>query len=99
MQRTEWNVRNSDGTAILTLAGTLTGGSKRTAEFASKLGKPMLHLSKEETANPAEELRQFIAEHGIMVLSVAGPRASKEPGIAEFVKATLTQAFTYNEPS
>src|SRR5436189_4749506 len=35
-QRTEWNVRDSDGTVIFSIAAGLTGGSKLTAEFAAK---------------------------------------------------------------
>ena len=33
LQRTEWNVRDSDATVIFTLSSQLSGGSKRTAEF------------------------------------------------------------------
>jgi len=40
LQRTEWNVRDSHGTVIFTLSEELTGGSKRTAEFAEKHQKP-----------------------------------------------------------
>jgi hypothetical protein len=36
LQRTEWNVRDSDGTVIFTIAAKLAGGLKRTAEFANK---------------------------------------------------------------
>ena len=39
-QRTEWNVRDSDGTVIFSLAPALTGGSKKTIEFAIKHEKP-----------------------------------------------------------
>jgi hypothetical protein len=45
LQRTEWNVRDSDGTVIFTIAAKLAGGSKRTVEFAHKHGKPLLHIS------------------------------------------------------
>ena len=44
--RTEWNVRDSDGTVIFSLAARLGGGSMRTLEFAQRAGKPVLHLSK-----------------------------------------------------
>jgi len=37
-QRTEWNVRDSDGTVIFSLAPEVTGGSKLTAEFAARHG-------------------------------------------------------------
>ena len=45
--RTEWNVRDSDGTVIFTIKATLTGGSRKTAEFAENHCKPCLHLSAE----------------------------------------------------
>src|SRR5579872_54855 len=45
-QRTEWNVRDADGTVILTIARQLSGGSKTTAEFAVQYRKPWLHLSQ-----------------------------------------------------
>ena len=34
LQRTEWNVRDSDATVIISLAPQLTGGSLATAELA-----------------------------------------------------------------
>jgi len=40
-QRTEWNVRDSDGTVIFTIAERLNGGSRKTARFTRKLGKPV----------------------------------------------------------
>ena len=44
LERTEWNVRDSDATVIFTLGETLEGGSKRTAAFAEKHNKPCLHF-------------------------------------------------------
>jgi hypothetical protein len=43
VQRTEWNVRDTGGTVIFSLGPVLTGGSKKTAEFAVKRNKPCLH--------------------------------------------------------
>src|SRR5439155_7869674 len=94
VQRTEWNVRDSDGTAILSLGETLTGGSLKTAEFARQHGKPWVHCSSGAgAAAAAERLRRFVADHGIRTLNVAGPRASTEPDIALFVAETLERAF------
>jgi hypothetical protein len=93
-QRTEWNVRDSDGTVILTVGETLTGGSLTTREFARVLGRPCLHLSQRVDGDLAGgKLRRFVSEHAIRVLNVAGPRASGEPGVGHFVRATLDQAF------
>ena len=95
VQRTEWNVRDSDGTAILSLAWTLTGGSSKTLELAQQHGKPSLHLARDAHGDDAgDQLRRFVEEHGIRVLNVAGPRASTEPEIGAFVLAVLDRAFS-----
>ena len=92
-ERTEWNVRDSDGTVNLSLSDALTGGSRITAERAQALGKPCLHVSRQsDGAAAAEALRRFVDEHAIAVLNVAGPRASGEPGVGAFVRATLDRA-------
>lgn len=90
--RTKFNVRDSDGTVIFSLGPVLTGGSKLTADFARELGKPWLHLSKSRTRDPAMALRRFIDENFLQALNIAGPRASSEPGIADFVVEILNNA-------
>jgi hypothetical protein len=93
-QRTEWNVRDSDGTVIFSIAPELSGGSKLTAELAAELAKPYLHVSAvRDGANAPVRLRAFVAEHHIRVLNVAGPRASNEPAVARFVIETLEEVF------
>lgn len=93
-QRTEWNVRDSDGTVIITINPELTGGSKKTASVAAKLGKPCLHLhAGMSLAACASQLVAFVAKHDVKTLNVAGPRGSKEPTVGEFVKQVLTEAF------
>lgn len=92
-QRTEWNVRDSDGTVIFSISPALSGGSKATSEFAARLGKPWLHLSEQADGTEAvERLRVFVAKHNILVLNVAGPRSSNEPDVAAFVTSVLRQA-------
>src|SRR5437867_10686295 len=44
VQRTEWNVRDSDGSVIFSIGPRLAGGSKKTADFARRHKKPCLHL-------------------------------------------------------
>ncbi|MEM9660625.1 MAG: putative molybdenum carrier protein, partial [Planctomycetota bacterium] len=46
-QRTEWNVRDSDATAIFTLECEMRGGTKLTAEIAARLDKPLCVLCAE----------------------------------------------------
>ena len=98
-QRTEWNVRDSDGTLIVSLASRLIGGTRLTADLAKRLAKPHLVLAKDagELSAQAEALRQFITANNIAVLNVAGPRASGEPGIAAHLTALLNTALGQKE--
>jgi hypothetical protein len=88
VQRTEWNVRDSDATLLVTLNARLTAGTKQTLQFARRYKKPCLHLAR---TVPMERtltaLRTFIRDHGIKKLNVAGSRESDEPGVGEFVAA------------
>lgn len=90
LQRTEWNVRDSDATLIFTLSETLGGGSKRTAEFAQRLHKPYLHVWRESTSN---SIIHFMNRHYVTVLNIAGKRESSAPGIGDLVKRFLATAF------
>jgi hypothetical protein len=94
IQRTEWNVRDSDGTAIFTRAERLVAGSLRTLEFALRLPKPHLHLAAASKANFALQLRMWMKQHRIRVLNVAGSRASQEPDVGAFVTRVLEEALT-----
>lgn len=90
-ERTERNVHDSDGTVVISIGGQLQGGSTATVDFARQHCKPHLHISgMEELDGAARRLRQFVIEHGIRVLNVAGPRTSEEPGIGEWVSRVLT---------
>jgi len=61
LQRTEWNVRDTDGTVSFTVAAELTGGSERTTEFAARLDKPFIHLSQAADGAPASaKLQAFM---------------------------------------
>lgn len=89
-QRTEWNVRDSDGTVIFTSAPKLTAGSALTRDLARAHGKPCLHLSQtaDGRRSPAR-LLAFLRRHGIKVLNVAGPRLSTEPAARAFAMQVL----------
>ncbi len=97
-QRTEWNVRDSDGTVIFSLSSVLAGGSKKTVALAIKHRKPWLHICRDGQYDAAESLVRFISDHKIEILNVAGSRASKEPQVAAFVKKVLEEAF-YPRPN
>lgn len=89
LERTEWNVRDSDATVIFTLSDTLEGGSKKTAEFAHKHEKPCLHFRPR--VDPRYLVR-FLEKNQVRVLNVAGSRESTAPGIGQLVMRTLEQA-------
>jgi hypothetical protein len=91
-QRTEKNAQDSDGTVIFTMSSKLSGGSKKTAELATKHHKPWIHLHPRTHYEPELPLLEFLSEHNIETLNVAGTRASKEPDVYKFVKYTLEQA-------
>jgi len=91
LERTEWNVRDSDATVIFTLDAKLEGGSKKTAEFAAQLGKPWLHF---RAGVHPKYLARFLLRHSVQILNVAGKRASAAPGIDELVHATLSAALS-----
>lgn len=91
LQRTEWNVRDSDATLIFTLSPKLDGGSKKTADFAIKLGKPYLHF---RLGVHPKFIARFLAQHHVNVLNIAGKRETSAPGIYTMAIAALDQALT-----
>lgn len=104
LRRTELNVKDSDATVIFT-PGAPTGGSKKTAEFADKHGKPCFILDtlgyraalveqvvgwlREVSLNQTAEPSLFLVEDPGLVLNVAGSRGSKAPSLQKFVKEIM----------
>lgn len=82
LDRTRRNVAEADATLILA-RGTPTGGTRKTAIFADRLGKPCLILDPgRETADALlARATAWLAEHAVGTLNVAGPRASSDPEI------------------
>jgi hypothetical protein len=78
-QRTEWNVRDSDGTLVLT-SGAPRGGTALTLRLARRRARPCLMVDLGGHADP-EEARRWIADHAIRCLNVAGPRESESRGL------------------
>jgi len=78
-ERTERNVRDSDGTLILT-RGTPRGGTALTLRLARRHRRPSFVVDLDEPP-PAETVRAWIRDQSIAVLNVAGPRESEAPGI------------------
>ena len=80
-QRTAWNVRDSDGTLIIT-DGTMEGGTALTMQEAERQGRAVLHVRTGDPV-PVEMIQGWGETNDIRVLNVAGPRASEVEGIYE----------------
>ncbi|MEK7261844.1 MAG: putative molybdenum carrier protein [Pseudomonadota bacterium] len=78
-ERTRRNVRDADGTLIVT-ADELRGGTALTRTLAEKLRKPCLVVDPTQRTS-VRQTRAWLAAHGIRALNVAGPRESGQPGI------------------
>lgn len=89
LERTEWNVRDSDATLVFTLTDKLDGGSKRTVEMAEKLGKPWRHIHPRV---PPKFIASFLTKYQVKTLNVAGKRESSAKGISSWVLEMLVQS-------
>jgi hypothetical protein len=91
-QRTEWNVRDSDATVIVSRAARLTSGSLLTMELAAAQRKPCLHLSGLlDAPENARQMGVFLRKNEVGILNVAGPRASGEPEVAAFIQEIFNE--------
>jgi hypothetical protein len=79
-ERTEWNVRFSDGTLILT-RGKPAGGTALTIAMARKWRKPCRIIDPADLPE-ARIVLAWLRRHKIQVLNVAGPRESSLSGIS-----------------
>lgn len=78
--RTLRNVLDSDATLIVH-HGPMRGGTLQTWEFCREHGRPICCVDAAATDidTAVESVRQFIKQHAVGVLNVAGPRASQWP--------------------
>jgi len=81
-RRTEWNVRDSDATLILS-RGPLSGGSALTERLAREYRRPCLHvdLAQLSTVEAARRIARWLDDVDGCVLNVAGPRRSNDAEI------------------
>src|SRR6185437_12511871 len=80
--RTEWNVRDSDATLILS-RGLLSGGSALTEQLAKRYAKPCLHIDL-AVSSPEDGVARIVAWLDNVdgaILNVAGPRRSNDSEI------------------
>lgn len=92
--RTEWNIRDTDATAIFSLSSVISGGTLLTRQLAIRAQKPWVHIHAEMGIQIATiALYDFVSPTSIRVLNVAGPRQSEEPTIGAFLTQVMTIAF------
>lgn len=99
--RTEWNVRDSDGTLVLVL-NEISSGTRLTVDAARAHGKPLKieHLCtsagsgllavENSTEEQAESVVEWLQRHKIHTLNVAGPRGSSSEEMYPKARAFLT---------
>lgn len=87
-ERTEWNVRDSDGTLVLTW-GPPADGTAFTVDMTRKHNRPVLIVDLETKDNNPHHVETWLLENRIRTLNVAGPRESKCPGIYQDASAFL----------
>lgn len=80
-QRTEWNVRDSGGTLIISPFPP-AGGTSLTLRQAERMERPVLVVDPDD-ADAVATVRAWLDEHAIATLNIAGPRESDSPGIYE----------------
>jgi hypothetical protein len=89
--RTAKNVREADGTLILTW-GPPTGGTALTINLARRQRKPYLVMDLARGGDPTI-IREWLRIFRIETLNVAGPRESKAPGIQDRAHRFLLKVF------
>jgi hypothetical protein len=91
-QRTEWNVRDSDATAVFMRADTISPGTGFTIECAKRLHRPLL-VADPWASNIVAEIRVFVTTNSIRTLNISGPRESESPGTYAAVQKLLNSLF------
>lgn len=93
-QRTEWNVRDSDATIILS-RDFMSKGTVATLNYCKKHKKNVHRVPfisrQEHVLVSGESILEFLHFHSIEILNIAGNRESVAPGIENWV----TRVFLY----
>jgi len=93
--RTLKNVQDSDGTVILA-PGELSGGTRLTVQLCQQHAKP--HLVIDATAKSEEAAAEvvlcFLDTYRIVVLNVAGPRASGWAAGEDFARGVIARVLS-----
>src|ERR1041385_2472442 len=103
-QRTEWNVRDSEGTLVIESEAETgashreaateesDGGTEWTIECARRYQRPLL-VCEVDDASASDKIQQWLAANAIRTLNVAGPAESTSLGIGDKAYAMLRSLF------
>lgn len=93
-ERTLQNVEDSDGTVIIYF-DKVSGGTEETVRFCAQQGRPheLIDASQISTEDAAKLISDFVHEHKIEILNVAGPRHSDWPEGYDFASRALDLFF------
>lgn len=77
-ERTLQNVQDSDGTVVI-YSDELVGGSEQTVGFCVELRRPyqLINASTISAEDAGKSIADFVRNHNVEVLNVAGPRRSE----------------------
>jgi hypothetical protein len=92
-ERTLQNVKDSDATVIIYFRD-LRGGTQHTLNSCIELAKPHRSIDASEISekDAATVITDFVDEHNVSILNVAGPRESEWPGGYDYAFGALEQA-------
>ena len=86
-ERTRLNIDHSDGTLIVVpswpLPSRIKDGTNLTINYAQEQDKPFFIINLAEQSSVINDVQQWVREHNIEKLNIAGPRESNSPGIYE----------------
>ena len=91
LERTEWNVRDSEASVVFTLGEKPVGYAQKTVSFSRKMKKPCLHLHR-GLLGLGDKLASFVQKHYVRRLNVVGASEEKEPGLYAWTMDTLDKA-------
>jgi hypothetical protein len=96
-ERTRRNILDADATLVITWHGFMEEGTALTLDWCSAYGRPCFHYDISgpgliQTQDLAK-LKDWLNDHHIGILNVAGNRESNSPGIQSLTLMLLEQLF------
>lgn len=92
-QRTEWNVRDSDATLVISSKELITdAGTQFTIKAAGHYNKPLLPLAIEDPEKD-RKLKEWLLKHEVKILNVGGPPRSVAPSLEKLCYEWLVAFF------